>query len=240
MKPRHILIAIAFTAAQLAWAQPAFACHKVVFEATSVEIGEGGGFVQLTLEYGEDLPACQGGDVTYTTQDGTALANEDYVPVVPPQVVTFAQGETSKQIQIGIKDDHNYEPQPEMFQVLLSAAGGDVSEVGEPATVTITENDVAPPPGGGSPSPTPKPSPKVIVKSPKPASVVTLSPPAPPSPSPSPSSTRLARLFSPDPTPDPRAAGEGGGFPFGLVAAIAGGVLALVAGGIWILARRAA
>ncbi|WP_144394550.1 Calx-beta domain-containing protein [Pleionea sediminis] len=78
--------------------------------------------------------------VTISSSNGTATSGSDYTSV--NQVVSFADGETSKQITIALIDDSNFEGD-ESFTVTLSNPSAN-STINSPATATVTirENDL--------------------------------------------------------------------------------------------------
>ena len=55
--------------------------------------------------------------LTYATQDGTALAGEDYVPT--SGILTFAQGEMSKQVIVTGIGDNSFETDEEFYLDLV-------------------------------------------------------------------------------------------------------------------------
>jgi solute carrier family 8 (sodium/calcium exchanger) len=112
------------------------------FRSPSYAVAEGAGFVELVvLRQG---PANFEARVAYSTKDGTANADEDYVPV-QDALLTFADGERQKTIKITIVDDNQWEPD-ETFTVHLSApwaASGQRAVLGASALseVTILNDD---------------------------------------------------------------------------------------------------
>jgi hypothetical protein len=97
--------------------------------------------------------------VHFATANGTATAGSDYTTV--NMTVTFAAGETSKTVSVPITDDSSVEVD-ETVQLSLSSPSSRAT-LGSPhaATLTITDNDTAPPPDGNNP-PTKKSSGKII------------------------------------------------------------------------------
>lgn len=78
--------------------------------------------------------------VQYATTNGTALAPDDYA--VTAGVLTFADGETSKNILVPVVDDPQVEFE-ETFQVRLSNPTGGATLTGPPlATVRLVDNDI--------------------------------------------------------------------------------------------------
>lgn len=86
-----------------------------------------------------DSPSTQVVTVFYSTSDGNANAVGDYVPATPT-VVTFAPGQTSKTVSVGIVND-NFREDTESFFVLLSGAVNGVIDDGS-AEATILDDDV--------------------------------------------------------------------------------------------------
>lgn len=83
--------------------------------------------------------------VGFTTQDGTALAGQDYV--ARSGTLTFAAGETSKTITVAVTGDTLVEAH-ETFSVLLrNPTGGTIRD--NTGLATITNDDTAPPADGG-------------------------------------------------------------------------------------------
>lgn len=78
--------------------------------------------------------------LAYTTVDGTALANSDYV--AKSGIVKFVPGDTSEDIFIDIWADRQIEA-PETFRLVLSAPSGPVNVVRNANTCTISDDDFA-------------------------------------------------------------------------------------------------
>ena len=76
--------------------------------------------------------------VSYTTADGTAKAGQDYA--AKTGTVTFAPGETTKQITIAISAD-TVKESDESFSVALSNASG--AALAAPRTETVTIQDLS-------------------------------------------------------------------------------------------------
>ncbi|MCW5961543.1 MAG: hypothetical protein KIS76_15375, partial [Pyrinomonadaceae bacterium] len=88
-----------------------------------VSIGEGNSGTRVALfDVTLSSPSSQTVSVTYATADGTASALNDYIGV-PPTVLSFAPGETTKQIGVTIVGDTVPEPN-ETFFVNLTAPSG--------------------------------------------------------------------------------------------------------------------
>jgi hypothetical protein len=118
---------------------------NVQFNPSSYSVAEEGGNIVLTVE--RIVSSLGVLTVDYQTESGTAVGNEDYVP--DAGTLVFADGETSKTITVTILDDAAVESD-QSFSIRLS---GIQSELGgaaivgtNPATITITDSDVAPSP----------------------------------------------------------------------------------------------
>lgn len=77
--------------------------------------------------------------VTYSTIDGTAKANDDFIPVVNQSVV-FASGETQKTITIQVKGDAVREGNESFSIMLTGATNANIQQF--TGTGTITNDDV--------------------------------------------------------------------------------------------------
>ncbi|RME12327.1 MAG: glycosyl hydrolase family protein [Ardenticatenia bacterium] len=98
----------------------------------------------ITLTLGLNTPPTTTVTVTVQSQDGTALAGVDYVPL--STTVTFGVGETEKTVVLTTLDDTKTEDD-ETLAVLLSNPQGVQLGVRSAVTVTIVDND-APATGG--------------------------------------------------------------------------------------------
>lgn len=92
--------------------------------------------IQLTLNA---APLSSSASVSYATEDGSAKAGSDFV--AQSGTVTFAAGETTKTISIGIIGDTSVEPD-ETFRLRLSNTVGVIAPKNV-ATVTIVNDDSA-------------------------------------------------------------------------------------------------
>jgi hypothetical protein len=111
----------------------------VQFSAATYNVNEGAATVTVTVtKTGSTALAAT---VHYATSDGSAVAPGDYGSTSGD--LTFAPGETSKNVTVPITDDNVFEAN-ENFGVTLSVPGN--ATLGSPsaATVTIADND--PPP----------------------------------------------------------------------------------------------
>jgi hypothetical protein len=108
------------------------------FNPASYAIAEDGGDADITIErVGGSLGTVS---VEYSTESATAAGNADYVP--DTGTLTFADGVLSQTISVAILDDTIVEGD-ESVNVLLSNAQGGATIVGtNPATITITDDDV--------------------------------------------------------------------------------------------------
>jgi hypothetical protein len=80
-------------------------------------------------------------EVTVATADGAATAPGDYT-ALPPTTITFAPGETSRQLEVAIKNDKLLES-PETFTVFLTnPVNSNLSKA--TATVTIIDDEPSP------------------------------------------------------------------------------------------------
>jgi hypothetical protein len=113
----------------------------VYFSASNYTVGEGDGQVVITVLL--SAASSQAVTVDFATSDGTATANEDYVPI--SGTLTFAPGETSKTITVTIIDSSScfIEPVEEFYLELNNPSGAGLGSPGQ-TTVTIVEDDGAP------------------------------------------------------------------------------------------------
>jgi hypothetical protein len=108
----------------------------VHFSASNYTVGEGDGQVIITVVL--SAASSQTVTVDFATADGTATANEDYVPI--SGTLVFAPGETSKTISVTIIDL----PCPETaedFSLMLSDPFGTSLSTPSRTTVTILDDD---------------------------------------------------------------------------------------------------
>lgn len=97
----------------------------VEFNSPRCAILESAGKVAIiVVRRGQIQTTCR---VRVETLDGTASANEDYMPI--NEVVVFGPGETEKEVFVTILDDTQWEPDEEFFLrlSLLPNEGGDVT-----------------------------------------------------------------------------------------------------------------
>ena len=111
------------------------------FSSPTYSVGEGAGSVTLSVALSE-APG-QTIRVNYEAGNGTAKIGADYLPT--KGTLTFLPDETSRSFTVPIKDDPVYEGD-ETFIVTLSAPVNASLGPLNPATVTITDDDLLPSP----------------------------------------------------------------------------------------------
>ena len=109
----------------------------VALQASEARVDEDAGTATLTVTRQGDRSGTAG--VSYATADGSAKAGQDYT--AKTGTVTFAPGETSKQIRIAVSADNANEAD-ETFSVALSNASG--AALAAPRTETVTIQDRTP------------------------------------------------------------------------------------------------
>ncbi|HEX7899279.1 MAG TPA: Calx-beta domain-containing protein [Planctomycetota bacterium] len=119
----------------------------LVFSALTYDAVEGAAATTTTLTITVDRLVGSAGaaSVDVNIVAGSATLTTDYTVVNSPEVLAFADGETSKSFDITIVGDGTFEPDETIFLTLTNAVG---ASVGAPssATATITNDDA--PPGG--------------------------------------------------------------------------------------------
>lgn len=114
--------------------------------AIPLEQMTGGVDAQVTITLSEALRSYEPLTVTYTTQDGSAVANSDYKPISGS--VDFQCGEQTKTLTVPIVRDSIHEDLEKFNVVLTSASRGQiVDSLGE---ITITDDDAAAPVSSGA------------------------------------------------------------------------------------------
>jgi uncharacterized repeat protein (TIGR01451 family) len=109
------------------------------FSMPTYGVGESGPFAAITINrVGGSNGVAQ---VTFTTTDGSANAPADYAD--SDQVVTFADGVTTMNINVPIVDDPTPEGSETVTLTLTSPTGGAVLGPQNTAVLTITDNDSA-------------------------------------------------------------------------------------------------
>jgi hypothetical protein len=111
----------------------------IELESATYTVSEDAGQVVLGVRRRDDSP--DPATVEFTTVDGTAKAGEDYA--TSAGTLTFAPGETRKQIVVPIIDDGIREIAETFVVKLTNAAGGSSLGTVSEATVTIPMNDPA-------------------------------------------------------------------------------------------------
>ena len=132
------LVGYVLLIAILLFATPAHAAPS--FSVADVQCGEAAGSCVVTIR--KSAKANSYSKVAVSTADGTAIAGTDYRPPVAT-TLTFANSQLSATVSIPILNDAIAEG-PETFQVRLTAVRF-ASIARSPATVTIVDDDAAPP-----------------------------------------------------------------------------------------------
>jgi hypothetical protein len=102
------------------------------------EVREGNrGTTRLTLTLTLSRSSSNVVTVSYSTANGTALANKDYLAA--SGVLTFQPGQTSRTITVFIRTDRKREPNEAFYVQLAGAAGATIDDAA--ATVTILNDD---------------------------------------------------------------------------------------------------
>jgi hypothetical protein len=113
---------------------------SIKFSAASYSVAEGAGSAQVTVtRIGDTASAAS---VDYATNDGTALQTRDYT--ASSGTLSYAPGETSKTFAVLITDNTYVDGNRTINLNLGSAIGAPLLEP-LAATLTITDNDPAPP-----------------------------------------------------------------------------------------------
>lgn len=112
------------------------AASQVSFATSSLSVSESGGTVSIIVNRTGDTTGTA--TVNYASAKGTARGGSDFVSVAG--TLTFAPGEISKTIQVGIIDDTTRES-AETFTVSLSGAAGAALGAITRVTVTIDASD---------------------------------------------------------------------------------------------------
>ncbi len=129
----------------LQYTDPGGGSGEIQLAASQVTVDEDAGTVSIGLQRtgGTEGEA----EVFYRTQDGSALDGDDYTGISSGSVV-FADGQSSATIEVSILNDGDSENN-ETFQVsLLGVDGADLGNR-DATTVTIVDDDSAPPSGDG-------------------------------------------------------------------------------------------
>lgn len=119
--------------------------------AAEPRIAEGAGSIAITLRLSHAAP--QPVAVNYATRAAGATEGGDYAAISGR--LTFAPGETSKQLRVAIRDDTLHEDD-ESFALTLAAPQRALLAQPSEVFITIADDDA---PSGATPSPTPDPKP---------------------------------------------------------------------------------
>lgn len=114
-----------------------------VAPAAATEAANAQAVFQVTLSAPSEIDI----PITYSTQDGTAVAGADYVAVTN-QVLTIPSGQTTGQIAINLIDDTTAEG-AETFSVVISTTIPGATVISGQAQATIAANDSGSGGGGG-------------------------------------------------------------------------------------------
>ena len=134
-----------------------------------VNVVEGNaGIVEASFAVTLNAPSGRTVTVSFASADRTAISPDDFQAVTG--TLTFARGETTKQISVPVHGDTQVEADEAFVVNLFSPVAAGVADA--QAVATIGTDDVAPPPPPGPPPSTPPP----------PVAPPPISPPPPPSP----------------------------------------------------------
>ncbi|MFW6200633.1 MAG: Calx-beta domain-containing protein, partial [Gemmatimonadota bacterium] len=112
--------------------------HRVSIGDVTVTEGDAG-TVQAHFPVTLSCPSDEPVTVDFATEDGTAVAGEDYLPA--SGTLTFEPGETAKDLVVEVVGDTVGEPDEELFVVLSGPLGADLRH--ERGTGTIASDDAA-------------------------------------------------------------------------------------------------
>ncbi|MBN2308890.1 MAG: trypsin-like peptidase domain-containing protein [Candidatus Hydrogenedentes bacterium] len=110
------------------------------FSSVSYAVSESSAFAIITVELDEAPGTGRTMTVDYATSNGTALAGADYTAA--SGTLTFTDDETSETFTVSITDDTTYETPETVVLALSNPVGGTVGSANNPATLTITSDDV--------------------------------------------------------------------------------------------------
>ena len=113
---------------------------SLAFSSATYSVSESAGTATITVNRtgGSDGPV----SVQYATSDGTAEAGSDYTTA--SGTLNFADEETAKTFTVAVTDDALDEADETLGLTLSNAGGGATLGPQSAATLTITDNDVAP------------------------------------------------------------------------------------------------
>ena len=120
---------------------------ELSFSANDYTVDEGAGSITLTVNRDNGSFGETSVELVTGNQSDTATVNEDYTS--KSEVVTFANGETSKTVVITIVDDSIVEGD-EFFAVALQNATSGAAIISSSSHVTINDNDTITDPGTSS------------------------------------------------------------------------------------------
>lgn len=117
-------------------------CQPMEFSTPTLSVAEDGGAAQLVVNRGGSSVGTA--TVDYATSNGTATQKSDYT--IKLGTLTFADGETTKTLEVPIVDDVFVEGSETFTVTLSNPTGANVHLGGNTSTVvTITDNDTTPP-----------------------------------------------------------------------------------------------
>ena len=109
----------------------------ITVSVADIVVGEQDGFAEFVVRL--SAPPAASVSVNYFTENGTAVANSDYI-AIGTSTLTFAPGEMVKTVRVPIVDDTLVEAKESFFFFLSSPTGGAV--IGDTyALATIIDND---------------------------------------------------------------------------------------------------
>ena len=112
----------------------------IIVAATAEPTNEG--LIGLLVTFNLSQPAVGGERIVFELVDGTAVANEDFIPFNPVGIIDFAAGETSQTQMLTLLDDSIVEPDENFFLELSSPTGLVVAQ--PTLELTILNDDLAP------------------------------------------------------------------------------------------------
>ena len=130
---------------ELSQAKAVAAASTVSLSAAPVTLPEGTGATPTAFSFVVTLsqPSSQSVVVTYSTADGTATSVDGDYATASAASITFAPGQTSQTIAVGVTADSKFEPD-ETFTVTLNGATNATLTTAVSATGTIQNDDSRP------------------------------------------------------------------------------------------------
>ncbi|MCP4641045.1 MAG: hypothetical protein GY851_11455, partial [bacterium] len=122
------------------WLAPLVVTPEADFSAASYSVPESTAATTLTVALSEAPGTGRSCSVDYATSDGTATAGSDYTAA--SGTLTFSNDETSKTIPISIAGDTTFEYDETIIVTLSDPSGCILAGTNDPATLTITNDDV--------------------------------------------------------------------------------------------------